>query len=98
NREQTSNRQAYDRLADGFGPGANGPLLLAVELPRAGDTALLQQVSSAVAATPGVASVAPPQLNPAGDTAVIMVIPTTGPQATKTEDLVHRLRDTTIPN
>jgi RND superfamily putative drug exporter len=97
NREQTSTRQAYDLLAEGFGAGANGPLVLAVELPRAGDTAVLERLGAALTATPGVASATPPQLSPAGDTAVIMVMPATGPQDAKTEDLVHRLRDTTIP-
>jgi putative drug exporter of the RND superfamily len=97
NREQTSTRQAYDMLAAGFGPGANGPLLLAVELPRAGDTVVLDRLRVALAGTPGVAVVTPPQLNPAGDTAVLTVLPTTGPQDQRTEDLVHRLRDTTIP-
>jgi RND superfamily putative drug exporter len=72
-------------------------LLLAVELPRAGDTAALAGVRDAVAKTPGVAAATPPQLNPAGDTAVIVVVPTTGPQDAKTEQLVHRLRDTTLP-
>jgi len=97
NRENTSTRQAYDTLADGFGAGANGPLVLAAELPRTGETATLDKLGAALAATPGVAAVTPPQLNPAGDTAVITVVPATGPQDEKTEDLVRRLRDTTIP-
>ena len=60
-------RQAYDLLAKGFGPGFNGPLQVAVALPRAHDTAALKQVTAAVAATPGVASVATPRLNPTRD-------------------------------
>jgi putative drug exporter of the RND superfamily len=98
NQASTSTRQAYDMLAKGFGPGANGPLLLAAELPRPGDAATLKTLSADLATTPGVAAVAPPQLNKAGDTAVLTVVPTTGPQDTRTEDLVHRLRDTTIPS
>ncbi|MEJ3747296.1 MMPL family transporter [Actinomycetes bacterium KLBMP 9797] len=98
NRENTSTRQAYDALATGFGPGANGPLVLAVELSGAGDTAALERLGAALTATPGVAAVTPPQLNPAGDTAVVTVVPTTGPQDAQTEELVHRLRDTTIPD
>jgi RND superfamily putative drug exporter len=97
NRQSTSTRHAYDMLASGFGAGANGPLLLAAQLPSAGDTAALERLRTALAATTGVASVGPAQLNPARDTAVVTVMPTTGPQAAKTEDLVHRLRDTTIP-
>jgi RND superfamily putative drug exporter len=97
NREGTSTRTAYDALSDGFGPGANGPLLLAAELPAGAGTSALDGLTAALRATPGVASVTPAALNPAGDTAVMSVLPTTGPQSPRTEDLVHRLRDVTIP-
>jgi RND superfamily putative drug exporter len=96
NAETTSTRTAYDLLADGFGPGANGPLLLAAEVPN-GDTAALDALTSSLEDTPGVAAVTPAQLNEAGDTAVLTVIPTTGPQDKATDDLVSLLRDTTIP-
>jgi RND superfamily putative drug exporter len=96
NAETTSTRTAYDVLADGFGPGANGPLVLAAEVP-AGDTAALDALTTSMEGTPGVAAVTPAQLNEAGDAAVITVIPTTGPQDPATDDLVTRLRDTTIP-
>jgi putative drug exporter of the RND superfamily len=97
NRETSSTRQAYDMLADGFGPGMNGPLLLVAEVPQGTDPATLQSLSDSVAATPGVAAVAPATLNPDGDTAVITVVPTTGPQAPETEDLVTTLRDDVLP-
>lgn len=97
NQEDTSTRQAYDMLAEGFGVGANGPLLLAAELPRAGDTAELDAIATELQQAPGVAAVTPPQLNATGDTAVLTVIPATGPQDARTEELVERLRDTTIP-
>jgi RND superfamily putative drug exporter len=90
----TSARQAYDLQAEAFGPGANGPLLLVVENPTQD---ALGRLSQAVSATTGVAAVAPPRLNPAGDTAVVVVVPTTGPQDAGTEDLVHRLRDDVLP-
>ncbi|MBM2619795.1 MMPL family transporter [Actinoplanes sp. LDG1-06] len=93
----TVSRQAYDLAADGFGPGANGPLLLAAELPAAGDAEALDRLRAAVAATDGVASVSPPQLNAAGDTAVLTVVPVGGPQDEKTADLVTALRDDVIP-
>jgi RND superfamily putative drug exporter len=96
NAETTSTRTAYDLLADGFGPGANGPLLLTAEVPN-GDTAALDALTSSLEDTPGVAAVTPAQLNEAGDTAVLTVIPTTGPQDKATDDLVSLLRDTTIP-
>jgi RND superfamily putative drug exporter len=103
-REHTSTRQAYDMLAEGFGAGANGPLILAVELPPPGPgttpdrpAAALDRLTAALTADPGVAAVTPAQLNAAGDTAVVTVLPTTGPQEQTTQTLVHRLRDTTIP-
>jgi putative drug exporter of the RND superfamily len=97
NRLETSSRTAYDLQADGFGPGANGPLLMAVELPRDGAGGVLDQLRHAVVTTPGVAAITPPRINEGGDTAVVVVIPTTGPQDARTEDLVHRLRDDIVP-
>jgi putative drug exporter of the RND superfamily len=97
NRAGTSTRQAYDTLATGFGPGANGPLLLAVELPAGASAASLDGLTAALRSTPGVQSVSPVTENQAGDTAVLSVVPTTGPQSSTTEKLVHRLRDNVIP-
>jgi putative drug exporter of the RND superfamily len=95
----STTRVAYDRLADGFGPGFNGPLQLAVELPRSGDErALLERVESAASGTDGVASVAPAVLSPGRDAAVINVIPTTSPQDSRTSELVERLRESTLPD
>jgi RND superfamily putative drug exporter len=92
-------RVAYDRLAEGFGPGVNGPLLVAVDLRGvSAPTLVLQHLADRVAAQPGVASATPPQLNPAGDTAVLTVIPTTAPQAQQTSDLVRNLRERSIPD
>ncbi len=90
-------KRAYDLLAEGFGPGFNGPLVFAVKLPRANDTAALARIRSAAAQTADVASVTPPRLSPSGDAAVISVYPTTSPQAAATTDLVHHLRDTVLP-
>jgi putative drug exporter of the RND superfamily len=95
--EGTSNRRAYDMLSEGFGPGANGPLLLVADRPQANDGAALQRLRAELGSTAGVAAVSPPRLNPAGDTALITVVPTTGPQETATEDLVRTLRDGVIP-
>ena len=89
-------RRSYDQLAEGFGPGFNGPLLLSVRLDGA-TTADLAPLKAAVAADPGVAAVAPPQANAAGTAAVLRVVPTTSPQDGRTSDLVHRLRDDVIP-
>jgi putative drug exporter of the RND superfamily len=97
NREETSSRQAYDLLAHGFGPGMNGPLLLVAELPTGSDPSILDGVTAAVAATPDVAAVTPPTLNPTADAAVMTVVPATGPQDPQSEDLIRTLRDDVLP-
>ncbi len=95
--EDTS-RRAYDLLSEGFGTGSNGPLILAAELPGGdADLAALQQLSTTLSQTPGVAFAAPPQVNPEGDAAIVMVIPTTSPQDEATTALVHHLRDVVVP-
>ncbi|MGZ8603604.1 MAG: MMPL family transporter [Actinomycetota bacterium] len=91
-------RRAYDLLAEGFGPGFNGPLLLSVEIADPSALDGLEGLAAAIQGTEGVAAVSPPTPNPAGDAAVIQVIPTTSPQQPETSALVHRLRDETIPS
>jgi len=94
----TQTRQAYDLLSRGFGPGFNGPFLLAVEMPPGGNhRADLAKLQSAIAATAGVASVSPAVTNPAGTTAVIRMYPTTSPQDQATSSLLHHLRRVVIP-
>ncbi len=98
--EDTTTRQAYDLLADGFGPGYNGPLVLATELPAGTDPARLQEITDAIAATPGVANVTPATTNdPDNPTAAMwQVIPTTAPQDSETTALVNTLRDDVLPS
>ena len=90
-------RRAYDLLASGFGRGFNGPLLLAVRLPNAGNTAALTRITTTLRQTPGIASVAAPRISPARDAAVISVYPTTSPQSSQTTSLVKRLRAHLLP-
>jgi RND superfamily putative drug exporter len=90
-------RQAYDLLAEGFGAGFNGPLQVVATLPRANETAALAHVSSALRATPDVASVAPARISPKGLTAVVNVYPRSSPQALETTDLVSNLRERVLP-
>jgi RND superfamily putative drug exporter len=97
NREETSTREAYDLQARAFGAGSNGPLLLVSELPAPGDTAALEPAMAAISETAGVAAVTPPAVSPSGDTAVFTVVPDTGPQDARTEDLVRDLRDDVLP-
>jgi len=90
-------RHAFDLLAQGFGPGFNGPLQLAVALPRPHDTAAVSELAHALARTPGVASVAPPRLNADGTAAAVVAYPTTSPQSAQTSSLVTQLRDSVLP-
>jgi RND superfamily putative drug exporter len=93
-----TSRQAYDLLAAGFGPGFSAPLLLTVQgqsgtaLQTAADA-----VGGQLSEVHGVARVEPAVLNPAGDTALLRVVPTTSPQDKATADLVATLRDARIP-
>jgi RND superfamily putative drug exporter len=93
----TTQRQAYDLVAEGFGPGTNGPLLVVVQLPSPGDDAVLADVSSALGKTAGVQSVLPPQVSPNGQVAQIGVVPTTAPDSAQTADLVGTLRTSVLP-
>ena len=90
-------RQAYDLLAKGFGPGFNGPLQVAIALPRHHDTAAVTQVTRALARTPGIVSVAQARVSPGGTAAALTAYPTTSPQSSQTSSLVSRLRDEVIP-
>ncbi|HEY8544189.1 MAG TPA: MMPL family transporter [Acidimicrobiales bacterium] len=96
-----TSRRAYDRISSGFGPGANGPLLVAVDLADVGGEGAgneaVRQLSADLLDTRGVAAVLPPVVNEAGDAAVLQVVPTTGPQDEATESLVHTLRDRVLP-
>ena len=91
-------RQAYDLLAQGFGPGANGPLVVATALSRGNGSSTVERLAATLRRTAGVASVTPPQFNGSGTAAVLVVVPTTAPQAAATEDLVRRLRADVIPS
>jgi len=90
-------RQAYDLLADGFGPGFNGPLVVAADLHGPHAQASIARLGARLSQAPGVASVTPPVVNAARDAAVIVVYPATAPQSAQTASLVHRLRDQVIP-
>jgi RND superfamily putative drug exporter len=105
--------KAYELLAQGFGEGFNGPLIVVAKVPNPAKEAATQgvlsdsvqhngrsapeQLRAAVAATPGVVSVAPPRLNSAGNVAVLTVYPRSSPQAYATSQLVTQLRDRVVP-
>ncbi len=91
-------RRAYDVLAEGFGPGFNGPLLLVADLQGGNSTqGEIEHLREAVTQTPGVAFVTPAIPNPDGDTVLIQVYPTTSPQDEATTKLIHHLRSDVVP-
>ncbi len=89
-------RQAFDALATGFGPGFNGPLIIAADVPP-NQHGAVQRLDTALRSTGGVAFVSPPQFSRSGGAAVILAYPTTSPQSAQTEALVHDLRNRVIP-
>jgi RND superfamily putative drug exporter len=107
--KDTTARQAYDLVSEGFGPGWNGPLLIGVELgspakPAAGtdppspaSDPRLTNLEDAIRKTPGIDSVSPATVDKAGTVAVFTAIATTAPSDPKTGDLVENLRDNVVP-
>src|SRR3954447_24155046 len=91
---QTS-RRAYDLLAEGFGPGFNGPIPIVVDVN--GDARAPQKIHDRVEGLPGVASVGDPQLNKDKSVAIVFVTPKSAPQDEATDDLVDRLRSDVAP-
>ena len=101
--EETTTRQAYDLLAEGFGPGFNGPFLVVSEIDGAEGLERFQAVVAAIEADPGVARVsdafANNPLDPSSASAALaQVVPTSAPQDVATEDTVERLRSEVIPS
>jgi RND superfamily putative drug exporter len=92
-----STRVAFDLLAAGFGPGFNGPLLIAAELQGPTAKAGLPQLRAAIASTPDVVTVTAPRVSPSGRVAVFEAYPASSPQATATTTLVNRLRNDVLP-
>jgi len=95
--EESTTRQAYDLIGDAFGPGANGPFLVAVDLdevPAAG----LGALRSELAEVPGVATVAEPVVAPGGGAAVLVLEPTTAPADERTAELLTHLRADVLPD
>jgi RND superfamily putative drug exporter len=93
----TMTRQAYDLNTQGFGPGTNGPLVIAAELPDPGADSEIDALATELRGEDGVAFVPDPVINEAGTAAVVTVIPTTSPQDEATQDLVKSLRADVLP-
>ncbi|WP_395109741.1 MMPL family transporter [Actinomadura sp. SCN-SB] len=86
-----SHRRAYELLAEGFGPGINGPLLIVADLRATG--ASVSAIAERVAADPGIATVGEPRSSAAGDTVVLPAVPTTAPTDPRTSQTLDRVRD-----
>jgi RND superfamily putative drug exporter len=93
----STERKSYDLLAEGFGPGFNGPFQVVVELPEGDPQPVLESVTAELSAASGVASVSPAILNEAGDTAVIQATPDSSPQDEETSTTLKHLRNDVLP-
>ncbi len=94
--ESRTERQAYDLAADGFGPGINGPLVIAVDISE--DPGVVEPLAAAVAADAGVASVEAAETNADVGVATLLAFPTTAPQDGATLDTIKRLRAEVFPS
>jgi putative drug exporter of the RND superfamily len=99
---KTTARRAYDLISENFGPGANGPLLIAVALKSPAQNGAqdprIQTLQKDISQTKNVAAVTTAQVDKPGTTAYFNTVSKYGPAESQTTDLVHQLRDTTIPN
>jgi RND superfamily putative drug exporter len=93
----TTTREAYDLLAEGFGPGFNGPFAIVAELPSKNDDAALVELSKTLEKEEGVAAVTDVTMNEQGNTAVFQLYPTSSPQDVETTELLNHIRDEVIP-
>jgi RND superfamily putative drug exporter len=93
----STTREAYDLLAEGFGPGFNGPFAMVAALPSKGDDLGPKQLREQLANEEGVAKVTPIVFNPAKNTSVFQVYPTTSPESEETTELLDHIRDELIP-
>ncbi|MBT1093522.1 MMPL family transporter [Streptomyces sp. Tu102] len=93
--QSRTERRAYDLVAEGFGPGTNGPLVIAAD--PSGDRGVVDRLVATVAADPGIASVAPTHIDRATGIATLVVFPTTSPQDKATADTIARLRTDVLP-
>jgi RND superfamily putative drug exporter len=99
NPKDSTSRKAYDLVTEGFGPGANGPLLVAADLTgdEARDSAVLRDLVDRLRADEGVLFALDAEVNEAGTAAVATVIPRSAPESAETSSLVHRIRDEIVP-
>jgi uncharacterized membrane protein YdfJ with MMPL/SSD domain len=92
----TMGYSSYATMARGFGPGFDAPLIVAAALPS--PTASTTRLAGAIAATPGIARVAPARVSPDGQAALMIAYPVTGEQDAATNALVNRIRTSVLPH
>jgi RND superfamily putative drug exporter len=95
--ESETVRRAYDMLAQGFGPGFNGPLFITVQGETAKSPEALQSFVATLSGTEGIAFAQGMPASQDGSLSLVMAYPTTAPQDKKTETLIHHLRENVIP-
>ena len=94
--ESRTERRAYDLVAAGFGPGINGPLLIAVDISE--DATVVEPLARAISEDPGITAVAPPSIDSEAGVATLVAFPTTAPQDGATVETIERLRAEVIPS
>lgn len=94
--EDRTERRAYDLVADGFGAGSNGPLIIAIDISA--DPTVVEPLVDEVSADDGIASVAPASVNTDAGVATLMAFPTTSPQESATLATIQRLRSEVLPS
>jgi RND superfamily putative drug exporter len=96
--ESDTTRRAYDLLSEAFGPGFNGPIYAVVDTREAsGGESAMTRLVEAIGEAPGVAAVAGPESIAGADLTFLTVFPDSEPQSKQTTQLLHHLRDETIP-
>ncbi len=93
--ETRTERRAYDLVAQGFGPGINGPLLIAVDISE--DDSVIEPLVAAIGADDGISAVAPPEINSEVGVATIVAFPNSSPQDDATLETIKRLRADVFP-
>ncbi|MBR7836562.1 MMPL family transporter [Actinospica durhamensis] len=93
----STTRKAYDLLAEGFGPGFNGPLEVVTQFGTASDADRLPAMASTISALPDVTTAFAVPSTPGAKVGIVMVYPKSAPESEQTTDLVNQLRGTVIP-
>src|SRR5262249_46370040 len=93
----STTRKAYDMLAEGFGPGFNGPLQLVGEIHSPADAQAFASLAQTISHTPGVATAVAVPIRPGQTIGIMQVVPTSSPQDAATTNLINRLRSDVVP-